>query len=167
MGLLLPILFIGIPIAEIAVFAWVGGQIGVLGTIAMVVACAFAGTTLLRWQGVATLARAQASLAEGRLPSKELADGLVILVAAVLLITPGFVTDAVGLLLLFPGVRGLIRRFLVARLAARVQAGNVVMFGNFGPSGRGGPGPVGFGRPQAPPDAGRPASETEVVDRDP
>lgn len=119
------LLFILVPIAEISIFAWVGGRIGVLGTIAMVLICAMAGAALLRHQGMSTLRRAQAIAAEGRIPSAELADGLVILVAAVMLITPGFLTDAVALLLLLPGPRHLVRRWLVSRVVARAQQGAV------------------------------------------
>jgi len=110
---------IGVPIAEIAVFIEVGEKIGLGTTLAIVVITAIMGTALLRQQGFSVLARAQISLQENRFPIAELFDGLCLLFAGALLLTPGFVTDIVGFLLFTPPVRGLLRvwakKFLLAR----------------------------------------------------
>jgi len=116
MGLLILLAMIGVPIIEIAVFIKVGGWIGLAPTIVTVVLTALVGTALLRQQGFATLMRVRESLAAGRLPMAEMFDGLCLLVAGALLLTPGFVTDAVGFLLFVPPVRAAVRRWLTAYL---------------------------------------------------
>ena len=105
-------LFIGIPLIEIYLFIAVGGWIGVWPTIGLVILTALVGTTLLRQQGLATLARAQAETEANRLPVRELFDGVCLLFGGMLLLTPGFMTDAFGLALLLPQLRGLIGRGL-------------------------------------------------------
>ena len=105
-------LFIGIPLIEIYLFIAVGGRIGVWPTIGLVILTALVGTTLLRQQGLATLARAQAETEANRLPVRELFDGVCLLFGGMLLLTPGFMTDAFGLALLLPQLRGLIGRGL-------------------------------------------------------
>ena len=116
MGLILLILMIGVPIIEIAVFIEVGGWLGLMPTLAVVILTAVIGTGLLRHQGFSTLARAQEHLALGRFPMAEVFDGLCLLLAGALLLTPGFVTDAFGFLLFVPafraGFRGLVARYL-------------------------------------------------------
>ena len=94
--------FIAVPIIEIAVFLEVGAQIGVLNTILMIVVTAIIGTWLLRSQGIQTLQRAQESLNQNVFPAFEVFDGLCLLFAGGLLLTPGFVTDAVGFFLFVP-----------------------------------------------------------------
>ena len=118
MAALLLLAFIGVPILEIAVFIEVGGRIGAGPTLAAVVVTAIAGTTLLRHQGLATLGRVRESLDRGRLPVAEVFDGLCLLVAGALLLTPGFVTDAVGLLLFVPAARSTLRAAVGRYLAA-------------------------------------------------
>ena len=125
MGLILLALFIAVPLVEIAVFIKVGGFIGLGWTLALVVVTAVAGTALLRRQGLATLQRAQHTMARNEMPIRELFDGACLLVAGVLLLTPGFVTDAAGALLLVPAVRGLLRR----AMARRLVSGNLHMHG--------------------------------------
>jgi len=112
MGLLVLLLMIGVPLVEIAVFIQVGGWIGLGPTLVTVVLTAVIGTALLRHQGFATLARLRESLALGRLPVAEVFDGMCLLVAGALLLTPGFVTDAVGFLLFVPPARAAARRLL-------------------------------------------------------
>ncbi|MBT3358023.1 MAG: FxsA family protein [Rhodospirillales bacterium] len=127
MGLILLILMIGVPIIEIAVFIEVGGWLGLVPTLAVVVLTAVIGTGLLRHQGFSTLARAQQHLAVGRFPMAEVFDGLCLLLAGALLLTPGFVTDAFGFLLFVPafraGFRGLVGRYLESSGRVNVQAG--------------------------------------------
>ncbi|MEM7170103.1 MAG: FxsA family protein [Pseudomonadota bacterium] len=116
MAVLLLVLFIGLPLLEIAVFIQVGEQIGVLPTILITVLTALAGTILLRAQGFATLARARAQMDQGIMPAEELFNGVCLLLAAFLLLVPGFVTDVLGLLLFVPAVRHGLRRFLASRV---------------------------------------------------
>jgi len=117
MAILLLAAFIGIPILEIAIFIEVGSRIGVFPTIALTIATAVAGTLLLRAQGLATLARARAQMDRGEMPREELFDGLCLLIAGACLLTPGFFTDAVGLLLFIPAVRRVLRQVIAAHIA--------------------------------------------------
>ncbi|CAN0382635.1 unnamed protein product [Discosporangium mesarthrocarpum] len=105
MAILLLAMFIAIPIIEIGLFIEIGGWIGLWPTLGIVIVTAFAGTTLLRLQGLAVLRRAQESTARNELPVQEVFDGLCLLIAGVLLLTPGFFTDAVGFLLFVPPFR--------------------------------------------------------------
>ncbi len=97
--------FILIPIAEIAVFIKVGGLIGVLPTLALVIGIAIFGTWLLRQQGLQTFTKAQSALNRGEVPVGEMLDGFFLVLAALLMVTPGLLTDAVGFALLVPMVR--------------------------------------------------------------
>jgi UPF0716 protein FxsA len=116
---LIPLLFLAIPISEIALFVIVGGQIGVLTTIGLVVVSAVAGSILMRWQGMKALARIQKEIAANRVPGKELVQGVMILLAGLLLMMPGFLTDMLGLLLFIPPVRDAVWRFLSSRVNAQ------------------------------------------------
>ncbi len=118
MGFLILFLLIAVPIAEIAVFIAVGERIGLWPTLGLVVLTALVGTALLRHQGLSTLMRAQESLAEDRFPVTEVFDGVCLLLAGALLLTPGFVTDGVGLLLFVPALRAALRRVLAQHLVA-------------------------------------------------
>lgn len=114
------LIFVAVPILEIALFIQVGGLIGLWPTLAIVVLTAFAGTVLVRGQGLQTLRQLQANLAEGRDPVSPIAHGALILVAGVLLLTPGFFTDAVGLSLLVPQIRAALIRWGAARMTVVV-----------------------------------------------
>lgn len=94
-----------VPLIEIAVFIEVGGLIGALPTIALVILISVAGTWLLRRQGLDTLRKAQSAMNAGEMPVGEVVDGLFIVFAALLMITPGLLTDAIGLVLLVPSIR--------------------------------------------------------------
>ena len=114
----MPILFLfflTMPIVEMYLLIQVGGWIGALPTIGLVALTAVVGMTLLRQQGFATLLRGQQRMAEGQLPAQELMEGFALAVGGALLLTPGFVTDAVGFALLLP----LTRRMLVGALVRR------------------------------------------------
>lgn len=113
---LLLIIFIGVPIAEIALFIQAGELIGLWPTLGAVIATAIVGTALLRAQGLATLARARRQVEEGRVPVSEVFTGVCLLVAGALLLTPGFLTDTIGFLLLVPPLRQLIGAFLARSL---------------------------------------------------
>ncbi|MEM1230911.1 MAG: FxsA family protein, partial [Pseudomonadota bacterium] len=134
--------FIVVPIVEMYLLLTVGGIIGVLPTIALVVLTAVIGVTLLRQQGLATLQRAQARMAQGGVPAAEMADGLLLAVAGPLLVTPGFATDAMGFALLTPPVRRWLGRTVVARMFIVGPAGGPAAGGGGGMRGPG-PGPAG------------------------
>ncbi|WP_420548456.1 FxsA family protein [Curvivirga sp.] len=99
------LLFIIIPIIEIFLFIEIGDKIGVGWTIASVLATAFIGTALVRKQGLDALTKAQSNLDQNRLPMEEVFTGICLLVAGALLLTPGFLTDAIGFTLLIPPFR--------------------------------------------------------------
>ena len=100
--------FLAVPLIEVALFVLVGGEIGVLATVGLILATAVIGTALVRRQGMATLTAAEAAMAQGEPPVRQMLDGVCLLVGAVLLLTPGFLTDAVGLFLLVPAGRALL-----------------------------------------------------------
>lgn len=142
------LLFIGVPIAEIAVFIQAGEWLGLWPTLGLVVLTAVAGTGLLRVQGLQTLARVRASLDRGEMPVGEVFTGLCLLVAGALLLTPGFITDTVGLLLFVPAVQRKLGGWI---LGALLRRGGVFVDGQrVDPPGKGPGG--GFGsRPGRPP----------------
>lgn len=113
-GLIILIALIGVPLLEIYVFVAVGSEIGALATIALTVLTAIAGTIMLRVQGLSLLTRMRNEIDAGRVPGEDLIHGALIVVAAILLLVPGFVTDAIGLILFIPAVRSAIGRYLVA-----------------------------------------------------
>jgi UPF0716 protein FxsA len=117
------IIFIAIPIIEIGLFIQVGGAIGFWPTIATVILTAFIGTTLLRSQGLATLSNLQNSVGAGQNPMDHIAHGAMILIAGVVLLTPGFFTDAIGLVLLIPPVRTALIKAGAARMAGNIHVG--------------------------------------------
>jgi UPF0716 protein FxsA len=105
MAKILFILFLLIPIGEIYVLLEVGNLIGVLPTVAMIVFTAASGAALIRFQGLSTLARVRKSLDQHQLPAMELLEAACLLVAGALLLTPGFITDSFGFILLIPQLR--------------------------------------------------------------
>jgi UPF0716 protein FxsA len=116
-------LFIVVPLAELYVILKVGDAIGVLPTIALLAADSVLGSLLLRAQGRAVWRRFNEALAAGRMPHREVMDGVLVIFGGAFLITPGFLTDIVGLVLLVPPTRALVRRLLVRRLGRRVSVG--------------------------------------------
>jgi len=113
------LVFVSVPIVEIALFVQVGGAIGLWPTLAIVILTASIGTSLMRAQGLSTLNRLQTSLGNGSNPADPIAQGAMILVAGVLLLTPGFFTDALGFALLVPPLRRWIIRWVMSRMAIR------------------------------------------------
>ena len=116
------ILFLLTPLAEMYILIEVGAGIGAWPTIGLVVLTAVLGVALLKRQGFRTLLRAQARLAGGELPARELAEGMLLAIAGAVLVTPGFVTDAVGFALLVPSTRGWLAGLLLAQLARRTNS---------------------------------------------
>lgn len=112
----LPLFLLALPLLEIAGFVVVGRQVGALATVGLVLASGVAGVLLLRHQGFGVMARVRAEMDAGRDPSHQLAHGAMIVVAAILLIIPGFITDIIGLLLFLPPVRDLAWRSLKGRI---------------------------------------------------
>ena len=125
MVFLILIAFIVIPIIEIAVFIEVGSQIGLWPTIGIVVLTAFIGTGLLRQQGLSVLFRIQENLQANRIPVRELFNGICLVIAGVLLLTPGFVTDAIGFLLFVAPLRRSLANFVGQRF---MQKANVQFY---------------------------------------
>jgi UPF0716 protein FxsA len=115
---LLVVLFILLPIAEIYVIVKVGEAIGILPTLALLILDGFVGAALARSQGRTAWERFNRALGEGRVPARETFDGAMIILGGALLLTPGFITDVGGFVLLIPPSRALVRG-LVARLARR------------------------------------------------
>ncbi|MEM8663842.1 MAG: FxsA family protein, partial [Pseudomonadota bacterium] len=103
--LILFILLLGVPIAEIAVFIAVGSAIGVLPTILLIILTTVIGATLLRRQGVSALAKLQDDVRNKRTPAGAIGEAVTVAIAGILLLTPGFITDAVGFTLFIPAVR--------------------------------------------------------------
>jgi UPF0716 protein FxsA len=122
----LVVAFIVVPIAEIALLVAFGNTFGFWPTLALVVGTAFLGSWLMTRQGRATWSQIRDEFAGGRIPGAAMAHGAMILIAGALLITPGLITDATGFLLLIPGVREAIRRWLVNRYADRWVVGDTV-----------------------------------------
>lgn len=112
-------LLILVPIAELAVIIKVGGVIGVVPTLLLLVGMACLGAFLLRQQGLAVLRKSQDSLAHGQVPVGSALDGLGLVVAAILMMAPGFLTDIAGILLLIPWVRRHLGAWLVSRFITR------------------------------------------------
>jgi UPF0716 protein FxsA len=120
MRLLLLVLFIAVPIAELAVIIQVGEAIGVWWTIAILIADSVLGSMLMRSQGRAVWQRFNATLQAGRAPAREIADGVLVIFGGALLLTPGFITDIVGLLFLLPPTRAIIRRVFLRQAMRRI-----------------------------------------------
>lgn len=121
MPLLLILIFIVVPIAELALLIQVGEWIGVWWTIGLLIADALLGSWLLRSQGRAAWRRFNQAVTEGRMPHREAVDGVLVIFGGVLLLCPGFITDVFGLLFLFPPTRMVMRRLLVRRGALRLM----------------------------------------------
>jgi UPF0716 protein FxsA len=123
MFLRLFLLFTIVPLVELVLLIKIGGVIGVAPTIAIVIGTGVLGAWLARWQGLAVLRRIGDEMAAGRLPTDALIDGLLVLVAAAMLLTPGFLTDSAGFLLLVPGTRTKVRRLVAAAMARKAGSG--------------------------------------------
>lgn len=138
--MILFLLFVVAPIAELYTIIRVGASIGVLNTFALIIAVGFVGSWLVKREGMRAWVRFNQTLASGQIPAKEMVDGVLILGAGALLLTPGFLSDVFGILMLFPPTRAVLRGYVMKR----VKAGNFVVRTNFGggTSGQGRQGPV-------------------------
>jgi len=139
MPLFLILLFIVVPIVELYVIIQVGGAIGVLPTIALLIADSVLGAMLMRHQGRSAWRRFNAALSEGRIPHREVIDGALVIFGGALLLTPGFVTDILGIVLLLPPTRALVRGVIARRLLPRLVVSRVGGYGPAPPRGGGPP----------------------------
>jgi UPF0716 protein FxsA len=111
--------FVLISIAELATFFWVQSWIGLGWALGIALTTALLGSLLVKRAGVSVLGRLRGKVEAGQLPGRELSDGATVLVAGAFLISPGFITDTIGFLLLIPSVRGLVYRHLTRRYGRR------------------------------------------------
>lgn len=118
-------LFIAVPIAELALLLKVNEYLHWPNTIALVIITGIVGAFLAKAQGIATLMRIRGDLQSGQIPAPQIMDGVMILVAGALLVTPGLMTDTAGFLLLIPPVRAAIRHHLRKNFEQRIRKGNM------------------------------------------
>jgi UPF0716 protein FxsA len=130
MVLFLFLIFIVAPLVELAVIVQVAGAIGVLNTLGLLIAVSLIGAWLAKREGLGVLRRIQAALDRGEVPSREVADGGLILLAGALMIAPGFISDCLAILLLLPPTRAVVRAPLMRLVARR---GRIAMVSRFGP----------------------------------
>jgi len=117
------VLFVVVPIVELFVLVQVASWIGALPAIALVLLVSFAGVWIAKREGISVARRVQQQLQRGEVPTTELVNGLLIFVAGLLMVFPGFVTAVAGLVLLFPPTRALVRPLVMKRLSARIGDG--------------------------------------------
>lgn len=118
------IIFIIIPLIELAVILKVNSFIGIGWTLGLIVMTAFFGVKLLRQQGISTLVRANQKMQQGKIPAQEMAEGFLLALAGALLLTPGFVTDAAGFTLLVPATRKLLVNKVIAFITPKMMSGS-------------------------------------------
>lgn len=114
--LIIFVVLVSVPIAEIAVILMVGSAIGALPTVALIILTAILGTVLLRRQGLSALTRLRADIKDGRVPAAAIGHAITVAVAGVLLLTPGFITDILGFTLFIPAVRSALWRQIVGSI---------------------------------------------------
>lgn len=119
MAAALLVVFLVVPIVELAVIIQVGQLVGVVPTLAVLIIVSIVGASLMKREGLGVWRRARQQMGTGRVPGREVADGFLIVLGGALMLTPGFVTDGVGLALLLPPVRAAIRPFLLRQLQVR------------------------------------------------
>lgn len=125
------LIFIAVPIVEIAVLLQVGELIGGLNTLALIILTALVGAFMVKQQGLQNWLTMQRKMARGQMPGEEMASGLLIFLAGMLLITPGFVTDVVGLLLLAPPSRKAIARSLLKRMVIQGRSAHFTQYSSY------------------------------------
>lgn len=139
MGLFLFLFFVITPLIELAVFVQVADWIGVLNALGLLILISIVGVFIVRHQGLGVYRRVREEIRAGIVPTVQLVDGLLILIAGLLLILPGFVTSVVGLLLLLPPVRNIAHRLLRRRFSVRVANRVVKVVNTRGPASRNAP----------------------------
>jgi UPF0716 protein FxsA len=121
------VIFAVVPVLELYVLIKVGRLIGAWETVAILLAVSFAGAWLVRHQGFSILSRIQGELASGRIPAAELLDGFLVLVGGILLLTPGFITDLLGIFFLVPAGRFILKQYLRRWMERRINNGTIVI----------------------------------------
>lgn len=117
-----------VPALEIGIFIWAGGYIGTWWVIGLIVITGIMGAALAKKQGLETLNQARTQMSSGQAPAEQIFDGICILIGAIVLLTPGFITDAIGFLLLIPVTRTPIKRWLRNVLQTMLDKGTITMF---------------------------------------
>jgi UPF0716 protein FxsA len=126
------LIFVVVPVIEISILLQVGEQLGAVPTVALVILTAAIGASLVRSQGLQTLMAAQQKLQQGQQPGQEMVEGMMLAIAGVLLVTPGFVTDGLGLLLLTPFTRKPLANYLLSKLVRKTAGGSPFSGQGFG-----------------------------------
>lgn len=119
------LLFTLVPVIEIYLLVQISALLGPLSTIILVIATGFAGASLAKLQGVQTITRIQENLKQGIMPGDEVIDAFLILLAGIVLITPGLLTDVAGILLLIPSTRKSFKLFIKREFEKRVKSGQI------------------------------------------
>jgi len=122
--LIILVLFIAVPIIEIGLFIQVGGFLGFWATIGLVLLSAVVGASLVRSQGLKTLMTVQQRVSQGEIPAQQILEGVLLAVSGVLLLTPGFMTDMLGMMVLLPGIRSALAQYLMTKVAVQGQQGS-------------------------------------------
>jgi len=125
------LLMIIMPAIEIILLIWAGSQVGFLPILGLIVLTALIGATMARHQGIDTLRRAQKSLQNGQMPADEIFNGIFILLGAVFILLPGFITDLFGLILLMPFTRPTLKNWLKAIFQNMMNHGNMIIYRKF------------------------------------
>lgn len=126
------LLFTAGPLLELYLLLKLGGYIGLYPTIGVVIGTGIAGGLLARSQGLAVLRQASWELEQGRLPAESLFDGVIILIAGAMLVTPGLITDCLGLLFLIPWTRQAFKSWLKKKLQEKISRGEIHVYTHFG-----------------------------------
>ncbi|MBD3377290.1 membrane protein FxsA [candidate division KSB1 bacterium] len=129
--MLFVVLFIGLPLLELAILIKLGQWMGLMSTIMLVILTGMVGAALARFQGFLVIRRIQSELQQSRMPAEQLLDGLLILIGGVVLLTPGLLTDIFGLCLLLPFTRTLFKRGLRKWFDRMIQRGETRIYINF------------------------------------
>jgi UPF0716 protein FxsA len=122
------LIFIVVPLIEILLLIEIGSRIGALNTIFIIVLTGILGASMMRHQGFTIIRNIQRDLSQGRMPTGELINGALVLVGGIVLLTPGFFTDAVGFVLLIPATRTLIRKKIELFIRRKIESGDIHIF---------------------------------------
>jgi len=122
------LIFIVVPLIEILLLIEIGSRIGALYTIFIIILTGILGASMMRQQGFTIIRNIQRDLSLGRMPTGELINGALVLVGGIVLLTPGFFTDAVGFILLVPATRALIRKKIQLLIRRKIESGDIHIF---------------------------------------
>ncbi len=122
------LIFIIVPLIEILLLIEIGSRIGAFNTILIIVLTGILGASMMRHQGFTIIRNIQRDLSQGHMPTGELINGALVLVGGIVLLTPGFFTDAVGFILLVPTTRALIRKKIQLLIRRKIESGDIHIF---------------------------------------